>query len=374
MNACVASTEAKMALLKQRLPLLIGREHKRQRQLVNKELYALEHDGDYLLASAELRKRLAVSAKAKNRPMVECSESASRTNAAEVSAAAAGLARLHYRSEVTSCYDSFAPSYEAELARLGYRTPALIGAALARAVSRDAGERDGGQASAKALDHPVLSTLLTLDLGCGTGLSGAVVHGRCHGQLMGCDLSAKMLDVAARKRRVADGGASGARRPLYDALVCMDAVAYLRRVAPASTDLIVACELLVYMRELEDLFAAVRTALVPAGLFAFSVERAEADEVGCPPAGPGWIERPSERMAHTEAYVRRLVEEGGAVEGGCFELLSLDEETLRTDTGTPVCGLVVVVRKSCRTEPSAHTRHSAAPFARAERGLKRDSW
>ena len=65
-------------------------------------------------------------------------------------------------------------------------------------------------------------------------------------------------------------------------------------------------------------------------------------------------------MAHSEAYVRQLIAGGrspeaadaapagdadDAVEGGGLELLSIAEETLRTDEGAPIRGLIVVVRK-----------------------------
>ena len=140
-------------------------------------------------------------------------------------------------------YDAYAPTYETIVRELGYGTPAKIEAALIRAV--------GGPASkAEASATTVLSSSLAVDLGCGTGLSGAAVRERCCGRLVGCDLSARMLGVAVEKQR-GTSGAVGAGRPVYDALTCCDAVAFLRRAAPGSADLVVACEVLVYMPMVE---------------------------------------------------------------------------------------------------------------------------
>lgn len=346
-----------MARLRARLPLLVGKEHKRQRSTVNKALYALEHSDAFLAASAfqtRQRRQLAADAIAHDAGTKSHDEDDKATSAP--SARAVEVARLHFRSVVTSCYDDFAPHYEATLRRLGYGTPGKMVAALLAAVVSDT-QQEGTQASGDP--QVVLSSRLAMDVGCGTGLSGAAVYRHCRGRLVGCDLSTRMLGVAATKRREAACGDDKGGL-LYGALDCCDAAAFLLRAAASSADLIVACEVLCYCHELDGLFAAVRRCLAPRGLFAFSVELATAGEVECPPQGPGWIERPSERMAHSEAYVRQLIAGGrspeaadaapagdadDAVEGGGLELLSIAEETLRTDEGAPIRGLIVVVRK-----------------------------
>ena len=92
----------------------------------------------------------------------------------------------------------------------------------------------------------------------------------------------------------------------------MDAVAFLHRRDANSADLIVATDVLVYMRGLEDLMREAARALAPAGLFAFSTENATLAETGgLPPAGAGWIERPSERIAHAPEYLAWAVKRAG---------------------------------------------------------------
>jgi predicted TPR repeat methyltransferase len=167
-------------------------------------------------------------------------------------------------------FNEYAHHFESELVgKLRYRTPAKIDDALTRAINR----ADG-----------VLSSAVAVDIGCGTGLAGEVLRSRCIGRLVGCDLSPRMLAVAAQKRR-ADGDevrllskharatpecqnsdrsalalrarcqAQGGGSAVFDELLACDAVTCLQRhVAPGSADLIVAADVLVYMRELHDLF------------------------------------------------------------------------------------------------------------------------
>ena len=178
-------------------------------------------------------------------------------------------------------------------------------------------------------NHP-FSEHLAVDLGCGTGLAGAALRSRCKGRLVGCDLSKKMLAVARKKANV------------YDSLDACDAVAYLHRhIKPATADLIVAADVFVYMRDLSDLFDEVATALRPGGFFAFSTEKATTEETGGVPSsdgGKGWVERPSERIAHSEEYLRWLA-------ASQFRVCCLRETVVRRDSGTGLPGHLAVLVK-----------------------------
>jgi predicted TPR repeat methyltransferase len=90
-------------------------------------------------------------------------------------------------AEVARTYDAWADSYDAEMARLGYRHPTVCLALLARHLP------PGG---------PVL------DAGAGTGLLGEWLKIIGYAPVEGVDLSAGMLAVAARKGaydRLAEG-------------------------------------------------------------------------------------------------------------------------------------------------------------------------
>lgn len=94
--------------------------------------------------------------------------------------------------EIAAVYDRWADSYDAEMARAGYRHPSIGAALLARHAPRGTG--------------PVL------DAGCGTGLLGDWLGILGLGPVEGLDLSAGMLARAqakgayARLHRLALGG------------------------------------------------------------------------------------------------------------------------------------------------------------------------
>ena len=81
--------------------------------------------------------------------------------------------------EVAALYDGWAATYDAEMAKAGYRHPAIGLALLARHLPRGAG--------------PVL------DAGCGTGLLGDWLGIMGFGPVEGLDLSEGMLAVARAK-------------------------------------------------------------------------------------------------------------------------------------------------------------------------------
>lgn len=82
--------------------------------------------------------------------------------------------------EVARSYDAWAETYEADMAKAGYRHPAVCLALLARHLPKGAA--------------PVL------DAGCGTGLLGDWLGLVGYPEVDGLDLSDGMLAVAARKR------------------------------------------------------------------------------------------------------------------------------------------------------------------------------
>ena len=73
-------------------------------------------------------------------------------------------------------YADWADSYDGELTDHGYATPARVADVVG------------------ALD--VAPTAEIVDLGCGTGLSGAALQAKGFQSIDGCDYSAEMLDVA----------------------------------------------------------------------------------------------------------------------------------------------------------------------------------
>lgn len=196
---------------------------------------------------------------------------------------------------VKALFDQYAGHFDQHLTEvLDYRTPQAIDAALVRA--------------GVAADGDVL------DLGCGTGLCAPFLRPRAR-SLLGVDLSERMLDKAR------EAG-------LYDRLACADITAFLDDCRDAY-DLVVAADVFVYFGELASLFAQVRAALRPGGVFCFSTETCDGD---------AFVLQASNRYAHASAYLRALA----AAQG--FEILLLDAAPLRSENGAAIVGQVAVLR------------------------------
>lgn len=199
---------------------------------------------------------------------------------------------------VRTLFDQYADRFEESLlTRLDYSAPEQIFAAVEKTWP-----------SGWHAQH-------VLDLGCGTGLAGEAFRARCT-RLEGVDLSAQMIQQAARKN-------------IYDGLSEGEALAALAPDA-GPFDLIVAADVLVYMGDLEPLFAAVAETLRPGGLFAFSVERARDED---------FLLRDKCRYAHSAAYLQRL-----AIAHG-LEMCRIDETSCRAENGSPVAHMVCVAER-----------------------------
>jgi predicted TPR repeat methyltransferase len=162
------------------------------------------------------------------------------------------------------------------------------------------------------------SALSLIDLGCGTGLCG-VLFRPIASRLVGVDLAPRMI-------------AKSRQRGVYDELVRADIVDALRQ-RPRSADLILAADVFIYAGELTTVFGAVRDALKPGGLFAFTVESID-DGTG------DFVLRPTRRYAHSPAYLRRLAMEVGLTEQ------YVKPATLRAGETGDVAGLVFVFARS----------------------------
>jgi predicted TPR repeat methyltransferase len=205
---------------------------------------------------------------------------------------------------VETTFDSFAATFDAKLAGLEYRAPSLVAELLSRA----------GLVPSRSLD--------VLDAGCGTGLCGPLVAPYAR-RLVGVDLSEGML-ARARGREV------------YDELARRELTAYLGD-SPASFDVIVSADTLVYFGPLDAVAAAAANALRPGGVFVFTVE-ALSDV----PSTAGFAISPNGRYRHASGYVERVLADAGLEP----EIVPAE---LRLEAGEPVAGLVVRARAAADT-------------------------
>lgn len=202
---------------------------------------------------------------------------------------------------VSKVFDNFASTFDEQLARLDYRAPDIISAALRGAL----GERADRAA------------LIGLDAGCGTGLCGPLVRGH-FSRLEGVDLSPKMLEKASK-------------RVDYDALHCAELTSFISAHARAY-DVILSADTLCYFGRIDEVCAASAKALKPDGVLIFSLE--EEKQAG----GEGYRLQPHGRYCHEEAYVRQALAGAGATS------ILIQHDTLRYEAGMPVPGLIVTAR------------------------------
>jgi predicted TPR repeat methyltransferase len=197
---------------------------------------------------------------------------------------------------IEKTFDSFAASFDAKLAKLLYRAPALVAEML----------EDGDVDASRSLD--------VLDAGCGTGLCGPLVAPYAR-RLIGVDLSERMIEQARA-------------RDVYHELVRGELTAYLREHTGAF-DVIVSADTLVYFGPLEEAVAAAGNALRARGRLVFTVEElrgaGHAAEYSISPSG---------RYRHARAYVERVLAEANLQS----EIVPAE---LRFEAGEPVPGLVV---------------------------------
>jgi len=232
---------------------------------------------------------------------LEAAQAGGEVPDAEAEAVRAKAAAIQGQSRADAGYvrhlfNQFAADYDERMqGRLGYAAPQIL--RQLAVMLADPGPR-----------HDIL------DLGCGTGLSGVALRDLAR-SLTGVDLSPRMLEKAA---------ATGA----YTHLVEGDAV-NLPEGLEGPFHIVAAADVLVYLGDLEALFASVRQRLAPDGLWLFTTELGDSadHELG-----------PKRRYRHSADYLRRLAERHG------LDVCSLVECVCRHEAGVPVRSWAVALR------------------------------
>ena len=199
---------------------------------------------------------------------------------------------------VRHLFDQFAPDYDRRMLEdLSYRAPHIL----------------RGLADMLGIAEP--GTLQVLDLGCGTGLSGAMFRDLA-ARLDGVDLSPKMIEAARA-------------RGIYDGLSVADIETSLAQDGPAY-DLIVAADTLVYLGDLSSVLCGARRRLKGSGFFLFTVEKHE---------GEGYELGPKRRYRHSQAYIRQEAAKAG------LEVMGLLDCSPREEAHVPVEGFAVGLQR-----------------------------
>jgi predicted TPR repeat methyltransferase len=216
---------------------------------------------------------------------------------------------------VRHLFDQFSADYdERMIGQLAYAAPQILFDLAGMVMPGRAGA--SARSVATAYGRATLKkSLAILDLGCGTGLAGAVFKPLA-ARLDGVDLSPAMIGKARA-------------RGIYDDLSVGDLETALAATG-TRYDLILAADTLVYLGDLAAVFDAARRRLSPDGYFLFTVEKAE---------GAGFELGPKRRWRHSEAYLRELAERAG------FGVAGLVAAAPRREAGLPVEGFAVALNR-----------------------------
>ena len=156
-----------------------------------------------------------------------------------------------------------------------------------------------------------------LDLGCGTGLTGASMNDLA-AEISGVDLAEAMLEEADE-------------RDCYDALYVGEAVAFLEESGEGPWDLVTATDVLPYLGALDRFFTAAAKEMTPGGLLVVSSETLPPEQMD----GRDYLVGAKHRYAHGLAYLERMMREAG------FTCLEAQPITVRYDEGQPVLGYLI---------------------------------
>ena len=212
---------------------------------------------------------------------------------------------------IVSLYSTFASKFDNLLVnKLKYETPSKL-----RKVVDKVRERD-------QINHEAKTTKLGADLGCGTGLSGVAFQDYVD-ELYGIDLSPEMIDKASARK-------------CYKELFVGDLEKIFNVLDVEAYDLIIACDVFVYIGELRCIFESVHKHLcTDSGLFAFSTECLEESS-----GANGFVLHKCARFSHKKTYIEMLAKEVG------FSIKILEKSVIRQNKGKDVEGLLVVLSRN----------------------------
>lgn len=200
---------------------------------------------------------------------------------------------------VRQTFDGFAASFDGVLKKLDYKAPFLVKDALQNV-------------------NPDPDNWSILDIGCGTGLSGALIKPLCK-RLEGVDLSSKMLERANA-------------RGVYDALYESELTAFLSEIE-SKYDALTCVDTFCYFGDLATAMAASVNALKPKGWFIFTLEKLESED-----SSQDFYLNFHGRYSHSERYIRQILNQVG------YRIHNIDIATLRKECAEDVLGFVVTAQ------------------------------
>jgi predicted TPR repeat methyltransferase len=233
---------------------------------------------------------------------------------------------------IVSLYSTFASNFDNLLVhKLQYRTPTLLRELVNETVNM----------------RPLFNNCV--DLGCGTGLSGLAFRDCITNKLFGVDLSPEMIEKARERPNCYS----------HDGLLVSDVDTAMNRLldkgliqksslnnndgnANVVVDLVIACDVFVYLGDLQPVFQAVHDVLShDGGRFAFSTELLEEtyNNTKNNIAKQGYRLQETARFAHKCSYLTSLAGEIG------FDVEAAKTSPIRKNAGRDIMGTLMILKK-----------------------------
>lgn len=216
---------------------------------------------------------------------------------------------------VSALFDGYSSRFETELVDiLQYKGHSLLYESLRNAFKR--------------IRKSPASVKNVIDLGCGTGLLGALIADEMPWVIIsGVDLSQRMVEIS-RERKSKRGS------NVYASVSNDDAANYLSTLERRSIDCVLASDVFIYIGDISNVLEEVSECLISGGMIGFTIESYEGSN-----KDSGLRLLPSGRFGHSRTYINEVAKSNG------FEVLSWEECVLRHQGGTNVKGSSVILRK-----------------------------
>jgi predicted TPR repeat methyltransferase len=222
------------------------------------------------------------------------------------------------REYVSSLFDGYSSRFETELVDvLQYKGHYLLYDSLLKALKR--------------IEKSAESVKKIVDLGCGTGLLGAIIANdeeMPSVEILGVDLSQRMTEIS-RERKSKRGS------KVYASVKNDDAANYLSTLERRSIDCVLASDVFIYIGDISKVLEETYECLISGGVIGFTIESYK----GCH-KDSGLRLLPTGRFGHSRDYVNDVAKSKG------FEVIFWEDCILRHQGGTEVRGSSVILRKS----------------------------
>lgn len=272
--------------------------------IVEKKQGSLKHAHDFFMKSLEIKPT-------DGHALVQLASLSDTNNVGDVVSSARDLEPEY----VSALFDGYSSRFETELVDvLHYKGHSLVYESLRKVLKRI------GKSPATVKN--------IIDLGCGTGLLGALVANEMPWvKISGVDLSQRMVEIS-RERKSTRGS------NVYAFVSNDDAAKYLSTLERQSIDCVLASDVFIYIGDISKVLKETSECLISGGVIGFTVE-SYADSNN----DIGLRLLPSGRFGHSRPYINKVAKLNG------FEVFSWEDCVLRHQGEAHVRGSSVILRK-----------------------------